>query len=89
MSQSIAQPPAAAIPERAPARKVLDALGRSLIGSDRPWDPANRFGLIILCLFLIMRSASRTPTSSRSTTPSRSSSTSPRSGSQRSGRGCC
>ncbi len=53
MSQSIAQPPAAALPERAPARRLLDAIGRSLIGSDRPWDPANRFGLIILCFFLI------------------------------------
>src|SRR6476659_5172810 len=53
MSQSIAQPPAAALPERAPGRRLLDAIGRSLIGSDRPRDPANRFGLIILCFFLI------------------------------------
>ncbi len=53
MSQSIAQPPVAGLEQRPLGRRILDTLGRWLIGSDRPWDPANRFGLIILCLFLI------------------------------------
>lgn len=32
----------------------MELLGRSLLGSDRPWDPANRFGLVILCTVLVM-----------------------------------
>ena len=53
MTQATAQIPASELPERGAARRLTDAIGRSLIGSDRPWDPANRFGLIILCLVMI------------------------------------
>ncbi len=53
MTQATAPIPASGLPRPSASRRVLDAIGRSLIGSDRPWDPANRFGLVILCLVMI------------------------------------
>jgi ribose/xylose/arabinose/galactoside ABC-type transport system permease subunit/ABC-type multidrug transport system ATPase subunit len=44
----------AATNQRSAGRRVLDLIGRSLLGSDRPWDPANRMGLIILCVVLVL-----------------------------------
>ncbi len=34
--------------------QALDFIGRSILGSDRPWDPANRLGLMVLCALLIL-----------------------------------
>jgi ribose/xylose/arabinose/galactoside ABC-type transport system permease subunit/ABC-type multidrug transport system ATPase subunit len=53
VTQATAPMSASGLPERSLGRRITDAIGRSLIGSDRPWDPANRFGLIILCLVMI------------------------------------
>jgi ribose/xylose/arabinose/galactoside ABC-type transport system permease subunit/ABC-type multidrug transport system ATPase subunit len=53
----VSQPavPAPAVPrQRSAGLRLLDLVGRSLLGSDRPWDPANRMGLIVLCVVLIV-----------------------------------
>jgi ribose/xylose/arabinose/galactoside ABC-type transport system permease subunit/ABC-type multidrug transport system ATPase subunit len=53
----VSQPavPVSAVPrQRSAGQRILDLIGRSLLGSDRPWDPANRMGLIVLCVGLVL-----------------------------------